>query len=65
MIRGSNNSMSIALENPIAHLWQKVKGSLFGDKRLDKRAIAMVEAMVERSSIVIRQFSKSAAEAKA
>jgi hypothetical protein len=38
---------------------------LFGDKRLDRRAIAMVEAMVERSSIVIRQFSKNAAEQKA
>jgi hypothetical protein len=57
--------MSIALENPIAYLAQKVEGSLFGDKRLDKRAIAMVEAMVERSSIVIRQFSKNAAEQKA
>ncbi len=57
--------MSIALENPIAYLCQQAKGSLFGDRRIDKRAIAMVEAIVERSSIVIRQFSKNAAEQKA
>ena len=42
-------------ENPILHCAKQSKITLFGDERLEKRAIALLDSMMNNCSIVIRR----------
>ena len=52
-------------ENCILHCAIKNKSALFGDKRLERRAIALLDAMLDNCSVVINRIGKDTAEKKA